>query len=625
VAAVLLAPVAANAASVLDASTLTKYIDPLPIPDVLAPTSTLGGAPLYEISVSQFQQQLHSELPATTLWGYEGAFPGPTIEANRGEAVKIRWTNDLRDTSGAPLDHILPYDTTIHGAGPMFPQARVSTHVHGAVTDELSDGFPEHWFSADPSAPANGLGGPAGNSLLTTYPNNQRAAGNWYHDHSMGITRLNVYAGMAGFYNIRDAEESALGLPAGDYEIPLLLQDRSFYDDGRLFYPAGPGDLASPGVGDPLQGVGAGFPSDASQVAAFYADANLVNGMVWPHLEVEPRKYRFRMLNGANSRFYDLSLEPQPGSSLLDGPSFFQIGTDSGLLTAPAERTSVDLAPADRADVVVDFSDYQPGDTLLLRNSAAQAMPGTTDQVMEFRIVQPQGPDDSQLPSLLSTFDRYDPQDAVRTRTLTLDRTFDDYGRVELLLDGKKWTDPNTETVVQGEYEIWEFVNNTGMAHPMHLHMEAFQVLDRTDRFGNDVPLEDYELGFEDTVTVGPRETVRIMVRFDQYTGTFVWHCHILEHEDLEMMRTFRIVSRGDYDQDGVVDAADFELWKSTYGSTEDLRADGNNDGRVDAGDYVLWRNDLAESSAPATVPEPAAAWLAVSATLAGFRRPHRG
>ncbi|MEM8681426.1 MAG: multicopper oxidase domain-containing protein, partial [Planctomycetota bacterium] len=579
--------------TLLDAGTLTKYVDPLfnPMQNVLQPTGTLDGAPLYEVGVSQFQHQMHRDLPATTVWGYNNAFPGPTFDIQRDTEIKVRWTNNLVDGGGSPLQqHLLPYDTTIHGAGPMFPQARAITHVHGAVTDEASDGFPEHWVSADPAAPANGLGGPAGNSLVATYTNNQRAAANWYHDHSMGITRLNVYAGMAGFYLLRDGEEQALGLPSGDYEIPLMFQDRSFYDDGQLFYPRGPGDLFSPGVGDPLQGLPPEFPSDVSQVASYLADANLVNGTVWPYLEVEPRKYRFQMLNGANSRFYEMALEPQAGAANMDPVTFHQIGTDSGLLTDRVERSSVNLAPADRADVIVDFSEFNPGDTILMRNTDPTGRAGTTDQVMEFRIKAPTDPDDSLLPDSLSTIDRYDPQDAIRTRRLELVRTLDQYGRRELLLDGLKWTDANTETVIQGELEIWEFVNMTCSAHPMHLHMEAFQLLDRSTSSGQPIPLEAHELGWEDTVTVGPWESARIMVKFDQYTGTFVWHCHILEHEDLEMMRTFRIVADGDFNDDGIFDCTDINaLTSGIAAGTTDLLFDLTGDGVVDLADRDEW------------------------------------
>lgn len=539
---------AGRAQGILDVSTLTKYLDPAPNPlsasNLISPSGTLDGAPLYEVEINQFRQRLHSQVPVTTVWGYNGMFPGPTFNVDAGETIKVRWTNNLRDDMGANLQHILPYDTTIHGAGTRFPQARTIAHVHGAVTDELSDGFPEQWFSPDPHAPSNGIRthlspGPAGNSLVTTYPNNQRAAGNWYHDHAMGITRLNVYAGMAGFYFIRDNEENALNLPSGDYEIPLLLQDRSFNEDGSLYYPEGPGE-----VDDPLAGLPEDFPSDASQVPLFRADANLVNGVVWPYMEVEPRKYRFRMLNGANSRYYDLSLEPQPGANA-NTLGFSQIGTDSGLLTSVANRQTINLAPADRADVVIDFSQFNPGDTILLRNNDARASAGTTDEVMQFRIMDLTKPDTSSLPNALSSIARYTQEeiDNAPVRRLELTREFDEYGRIELLLDGKKWDDENTETIVQGQLEIWEFVNTTGMSHPMHLHMEAFQVLGRTDSAGNDVLLQPWELGWEDTVTVEGRETLRIAVKFDQFTGTFVWHCHILEHEDLEMMRTFRVVS----------------------------------------------------------------------------------
>jgi spore coat protein A len=254
---------AAQAKSLVDASTLAKYVDPLPNPldNTIAPTGVLDGAPLYEVSISQFQQRLHRDLPPTTLWGYNGMYPGPTFDVERGERIKVRWTNNLVDGAGQPLPHFLPYDSSLHGAAPTgghaghateFPESRTVTHLHGGVVDEMSDGYPEHWFSGDPNAPANGMGGPAGNSLVTTYPNDQRAATMWYHDHAMAETRLNVYAGMAGFYFIRDAEEAARNLPSGKYEVPLMIQDRSFYDDGSLYYPGG--------------------------------EANLVNGVAWPFL-----------------------------------------------------------------------------------------------------------------------------------------------------------------------------------------------------------------------------------------------------------------------------------------------------------------------------------------------------
>jgi spore coat protein A len=521
----------------LDASTLTKFVDPLPrlADNLITPTGDRDGAPLYDVTISQFQQQLHSELPPTTLWGYNGSFPGPMFDVPRDQAIHVRWTNNLVDDSGQPLPHFLPYDPTLHGAAPVghaghgapYPQARTVTHLHGGVTNEQSDGYPEHWFSADPSAPANGLGGPAGNSLVTTYDNPQRAATLWYHDHAMAATRLNVYAGMAGVYLIRDAEEAALGLPSGDYEIPLLIQDRSFNADGSLYYPGGPGHL----------------PNQPGTVTSLVlGDANLVNGMVWPYLEVEPRKYRFRLVNGANGRFYNLSLVPDAGAAALDPVTMHQIGTDGGLLSGRVPRQSVALAPADRADLVVDFSQYNVGDTLRLWNDDLNANEGTTDQVMQFRIGSLKAPDASILPDSLSTIERYREQDVTRVRTLQLTRGIDESGRARLLLDGKRWTDEITETVRQGDLELWEITNTTGSDHPIHLHLEAFQVLRRRSVSGGEIPLEDFDRGWEDTFAVPNGQTVQFLVKFSTYTGTFVWHCHILEHEDHEMMRPMRIV-----------------------------------------------------------------------------------
>jgi spore coat protein A len=527
--------------AVLDASTLTKFVDPLPNPldNTIAPVGLLDGAPLYEASISEFQQKLHRDLPPTTLWGYNGSYPGPTFDLARDQTIKVRWTNNLVDGEGRPLAHFLPYDPTLHGAGPPgghgghgggdFPQARTVTHLHGGVTDEASDGYPEHWFTPDPSAPANGLGGPAGNSLVTTYTNPQRAAGLWYHDHAMAITRLNVYAGMAGFYLLRDAEEAALGLPSGEYEIPLMIQDRSFYDDGSLYYPGGAGHV----------------PGGPGSVTSFFlGDANVVNGVVWPYLEVEPRKYRFRLLNAANARAYNLSIVPEAGATNLNPATLHQIGTDGGLFATRVPRPTIALSPSDRADVIVDFSQYAPGDALRLWNDDNNASDGTTDQVMQFRVVSPTGADASNLPDALSTIGRYREEDVVRTRTLQLSRGIDGDGRVRLLLDGKRWDDEISEVVRQGDLEVWEIVNTTGEEHPIHLHLEAFQVLRRQSVGGSEIPLEDYEQGWEDTFAVPNGQAVQFMVKFSKFTGTFVWHCHILEHEDHEMMRPLRIVTR---------------------------------------------------------------------------------
>jgi spore coat protein A len=521
------------AQSQLSPAALTKYLDPLPNPlaNVIAPTGMLGGTPLYEVGISQFQQQLHSQLQPTTLWGFNGTYPGPTFDVNRGDAIKVRWTNNLVDGQGQPLEHLLPYDGTLHGADPghhglpgdPYPQARTVVHLHGGVVNEASDGYPEHWFSPDPNAAPNGLGGPAGNNLVTDYPNDQRASTMWYHDHAMGTTRLNVYAGMAGFYLNRDPLEDALNLPRGAYEMPLLIQDKSFYDDGQLFYP----DANAGGT--------------PGHVQSFLGDVNLVNGKVWPYMDVEPRKYRFRMLNGANTRAYNLSLVPDTGPTAGTPVTIHQIGTDGGLFNAPVDRTAVNLSAADRADVVVDFSQFSPGDMLRLFNSGPNAT-GETDEVMQFRVKELAGPDTSSLPASLVPVTRYDAADAVLTRRLRLTRTFDSLGRELMLLDGKRWDDVISEVVHLGQPEIWEIRNVTSVDHPIHLHMEAFQLIGRLSATNQNIPLQDWELGWEDTVSIPSGQTARFMVKYDKFAGTFVWHCHLLEHEDHEMMRPFRIV-----------------------------------------------------------------------------------
>ena len=541
----------------LDPATLTKYLDPLPNPlgNVISPTGTLDGMDYYEVSISQFTQQLHSELPPTTLWGYNGTYPGPTFDVQRGVPIKVKWTNDLVDGTGAPLvHHLLPYDSTVHGAGTEFPEVRVVTHLHGGVVEPESDGFPEYWYTADPAAPANGMGGPAGNYIVDTYHNQQPAATLWYHDHGMGITRLNVYAGLAGFYLVRDDQETALNLPSGDFEVPLVLQDRSFYDDGQLYYPRGPGDLTDPGGADPLAGLPIDFPSDASVVPHFFGNTNLVNGVVWPYMDVEPRKYRFRILNGSNSRFYDLQLpvgspDPQAETQL----AFHQIGTEGGLLSETTDRNHVLMAPAERADVIVDFSGLDGQDVYMLnlgpdgsfqypQAAYDPADLNTTGQVMKFHVGTLTGPDTSSLPSTLVSVPRIPQSEAVATRQLSLVEDVDEFGRPKLLLDGAKWTDPTTELPLKGTTEIWEITNSTDNSHPIHLHLVQFQVLDRTSRLLGEIPIEPYELGWKDTVMVNRSETVRVIAHFEDFEGLYVWHCHILEHEDHEMMRRYEVV-----------------------------------------------------------------------------------
>ena len=289
----------------LNPDTLEKFADPLPVPPIAKPAGIVSGEPRYRIPMQAIAGKLHRDLPATPLWAYGDSVPGPTIEARSGEAIRIEWLNRL------PQKHFLPIDHNLHGAEANQPEVRAVVHVHGAKTPPESDGYPEDWYVP-------------GKSATYRYPNGQDAAILWYHDHAMGINRLNIYAGLFGLYIVRDAAEDALGLPRGRYEIPLVLCDRFLRRDGALDYP----DSGVPGA--------PGGPE-------VFGHAMLVNGKLYPVLDVEPRKYRFRLLNAANGRFFHLSLSNEQELHL--------IGTDQALLGAPASLKTLQLAPGERTDL----------------------------------------------------------------------------------------------------------------------------------------------------------------------------------------------------------------------------------------------------------------------------------
>ncbi|WP_413381456.1 multicopper oxidase family protein [Alkalihalobacillus sp. 1P02AB] len=507
---------------------LQKFVDPLPIPKVLQPLRRAGCQTYYEVKMVQFKQKLHRDLKETTLWGYEGSYPGPTIEVEANEQTYIKWMNYL------PSKHLLPIDHTVHGAGLDVPDVRTVAHVHGGNTEPESDGYPEAWFTN-----CFQKVGPYFQKKVYHYGNQMPATALWYHDHALGITRLNVYAGLAGMYIIRDKKERMLNLPSGAFEIPLVIQDKSFNEDGSLYYPTQP---TSPTA------------LDVSVVPEFLGEVNLVNGKVWPYLEVEPRKYRFRLLNAANSRFYQLSFD--------SGQLFYQIGTDGGLKEKPIGVSEILLAPAERADVIIDFSNQQ-NQTIVLKNNARAPYPNgeevdphTIGIVMKFKVSVPLSHiDTSVIPRKLVQYGQLTEQMASKNRLLTLDSVRDTYGRGLMLLDHKKWDEPITELPYLGTTEVWSFINLTDKSHPIHLHLGSFQILDRRlfniakfeaerklDYLGPPTPPTPQEIGLKDTVISNPNEVTRIIKKFDSYTGLYVWHCHILEHEDYEMMRPFIVL-----------------------------------------------------------------------------------
>ena len=455
-----------------------------------------------------FDAQVHRDMPPTRFWGYGGCCPGPTFDVRRGEAVSVEWINEL------PEKHFLPIDHTLHGAEADKPQVRTVVHLHGGRVRPESDGYPEKWFVP-------------GQSTVCFYPNEQETAALFYHDHAMGITRLNAAAGLMGLYLLRDDFEDSLNLPRGAFEIPLVLFDRSFRQDGQIYYPVS---------GNP----------DSPWVSEYYGGGILVNGKLFPFLEVEPRKYRFRVLNSSNGSFYVLALVPDIslGSSPLP---FFQIGGDQGLHTAPTQVEQLTIGPGERADLIVDFSG-RGGQKVYLKTSI------TT--VLQFRVSSEKVSDTSALPARLRPMRRMSENEAAKTRNLTLADYQDRLGRSKvMLLNGAHWSMPVTEKPVLGSTEIWSFINLTDDSHPIHLHLVRFQVLDRrpfdlatyqlTGKViftGSAQTLDANELGWKDTVRVDPLTVTRIIVKFDGFAGRYVWHCHLLEHEDNEMMRPYEIV-----------------------------------------------------------------------------------
>jgi len=504
-------PLAAHAPPLvpLHPDALAHFVDALPIPRVLEPDGTRADPddataqiPFFRVAMRETETRVHRDVPPSRVWSYGGSMPGPTIETRSGRGLLIEWVNEL------PTQHLFAIDHTLCGAGADLPDVRAIVHVHGARAPSASDGYPESWY-------------PPGHSAVHHYPNRQDATTLWYHDHAMGIERLNQYAGLFGVFLVRDEIEDALHLPSGPYEIPLVLCDRLFTAAGQLHYPT------------------SGLP-EAPWVTEFYGDALLVNGTLFPYLEVEPRRYRFRVVNASNSRFYPLALK--------GGKSFHQIGTDQGFLQAPVALKSLTLAPAERADLLIDFSDAA-GQNLILQSQAFQ--------LMQFRVAARATGKSAPLPAALRPIARTRESEAVKTRTLTLNEYMDPKTHTMLmLLNATHWREPVTEKPALGTIEIWNLMNLTEDTHPIHLHLVRFQILDRqafdadgylTDGkmklIGGPVLPEPSEDGWKDTVQAHPGMITRIIVRFEGYAGRYVWHCHVLEHAANEMMRPFEVVS----------------------------------------------------------------------------------
>lgn len=503
---------------------LKHFVDQLPKPRVFQPSGTNGSSDFYQVGMREIEGQFHRDLPLTTVWGYgdsEGySSPGPTFEARKGRNTVVNWKNRLAESPSAP--HFLDIDPSIIGSIHGAENSRKAVvHLHGGEIVAEVDGYPY-----DTILPKM--------NVEYDYEIIQNAATLWYHDHALGNTRLNVYMGLAGFFLVRDDYEDSLTankmLPDREFEYPLALQDRRFNKDGSLSY-------------------------DKKFDDSFFGDVMVVNGKAWPYLDVQRRKYRFRVLNGSNSRSYRLQLGD--GST-----SFYQIGSDGGFLSAPVKLNRLMLTPGERADIIVDFSQFDADKDIILTNTFPSRPMERKDEdpiteVIKFRTFGAVVANDVSLPTLTAIAAIPVASDTVH-RDFKLDDMYDEK------LGESKWEinklgfDEITEEIRPGAVEVWNFINKSDMIHPMHLHLVQFQVLSRhlsrENSEGDLVPGRDLgvdanERGPKDTVRVGPKEIVTVVARFpseDKYNGLFPYHCHILEHEDHEMMRQYQICKEGE-------------------------------------------------------------------------------
>jgi FtsP/CotA-like multicopper oxidase with cupredoxin domain len=570
----------------------------------------------------------------TKVWGYGNdtvTWPGQTIQvmstsAGGADETVVRWENALGNKHLLPVDEHVHWCYSLHGPssanGVDYRQFSIKkngvpiiTHLHGGNSDFQFDGNPEFFYSPD-----GGVKGPqwdfvdGGFTNTFRYTNAVPAGNLWYHDHALGITRLNVYAGLAGFYFVRDEMDTGmpdnpLGLPAFPYELAYAIQDRMFTDKGELFYPAFPGD---PFYDDFITGEGAVLPPDLfpgggpTALAEFFGDHMVVNGKIWPKADVEPRNYRMRLLNGTDSRFMVLQfVAVDPGVTDPNHPSasapldFWVIGSDQGLGT-PQQTDTLVHEPGGRYDVVFNFAGLE-GKRIIVKNIGGdepfggdidvEPAFGETDRIMAFDVVVPlSNVPDNFDPGNLPGYGGVGAEDKVR-RVALFEGT-DEFGRLQPLLGTVKdgdldttnvataytWFQATTESPTVGDTEIWEIYNFTADAHPIHLHLVNFEILDRYD-FDYDITgsqtttqhngttgeaaeisnirnltatavgPEYYEHAPKDMVTSLPGDPegdpptgqmVRIKAEFNK-TGRYVWHCHILSHEDHEMMRVLEV------------------------------------------------------------------------------------
>lgn len=649
IAVVFLAPVVSStdpsvqmtSVSALDPSAIPKYVNqlagppPVYVPIIVKDSNGNVVSHEYTVGVGSFiQQVLPAPLPKTNVWSYGGPAkdsvtgkylgvvynsPAPSFEAVRNIPINVKWVN------GLTASHMFAVDPTLHWANPTgiphhdlmapfpsFPPGFDGTmtaenpmgydaqspvplvpHLHGGEVQSTSDGHPEAWYTW------NGIQGPMytteqmtdANAAVYHYPNAQPAATLWYHDHALGVTRINVMSGLAGFYLLRDPSDPIAPLtPKGKYDMPLVIQDRSFNSDGSFCYP-------SEGVNPDIH---------PYWVPQSFGNTAMVNGLVWPNMNVDKGQYMFRLLDGSNARSYTLSFTVVSTGAKLP---MKQIASDGGYLRSATQLTQLAIAPGERATVLVDFSGLKAGTKVILTNSDSSCGGGgggcggggrggggmggggmgmmmgpPIPEIMQFTVTRNSGPTPAKLPSILNQDLVVFPSlsSPVKIRILTLTEVMGPNGPEAILLDGQKWMSEVSEVPELGSTEVWIIVNPTMMAHPIHLHLVQFQVVSRQhfshmgyysawtsvngmpplDHPTIEVPIGPYlmgspspapanEMGWKDTVRCNMHQVTTIIVRFSPIDGGmeypfdategpgYVWHCHILDHEDNEMMRPY--------------------------------------------------------------------------------------
>ena len=642
----------------LDPNLIPKYVDQLIIPPVYVPQYTFDWNTKryiqeYKVDMSEFYEQILPTTDAsgnptgfgqTKVWGYGGNAkdpltgqflgyfrnsPGATFEAIKGLPVRVTWINRITTPSLFPVDPTLhwanpnniPMMEAIMQAGsglaPPYPpgyngqpilvnstltnpngwdaQSPVAlvTHLHGAVVRSDSDGGPEQWFTA------NGIHGPdyrttkptSPNAAVYYYPNDQEATTLFYHDHALGLTRLNVAAGLAGFYNIRDkCDRVEDRLPSGKYEVPLAIQDRSFNADGSMWFPT----------------VGNNPDVHPYWNPEFFGNTIMVNGKLWPNLNVDKGQYFFRIVDGSNARFYNMSLTVVGTGQTLP---FTQIMTDGGYLQSAVKLNSLVIAPGERVGILVDFSKLAPGIKVIMNNTANAPFPDgvpvdeNTGQIMQFTVTNKCGFKAKYLPeSLNPTLKGCFPTLKANSHSRTLP-FFEQMSAIDeplgVFLNGQKWSGVLTETPRVGATEDWWLVNPTADTHPIHTHLTQFQLVYRIpfnataytedwialngmppvpeDTVPTKLSVKPYllgppempaanERGWKDTIQTPTGYVTVIRIRwapqdapvtgphspkpgvnfypFNPSVGPgYVWHCHIIDHEDNEMMRPYKVVS----------------------------------------------------------------------------------